>query len=62
MTAMVVNMKTEGLREDFDGVFDVAVKNPRNGGNAEIVSSCERIQFTLLVCISVICFYFLTDI
>ena len=55
-------MKTEGLREDFDGVFDVTVKNPRNSGNVEAVSSRERIQFTLLVCILVICLCFLTDI
>ena len=26
MAAMVVNMKTEGLKEDFDGVFDISVR------------------------------------
>ena len=49
MAAMVVNMKTEGLKEDFDGVFDISVRtsgDSENGGKCEPI---EPIEFTVLV-------------
>ena len=50
MAAMIVNMKTEGLKEDFDGVFDVSVRTTKEsetaGGNFE---SIEPIEFTVPV-------------
>ena len=45
MAAMVANMKTEGLKEDFDGVFDVTVRTSES--NAMPVR--EAIQFTVRV-------------
>ena len=49
MAAMVVNMKSDGLKDDFDGLFDVTVRTSDSTENVEVPSVRVPILFTIRV-------------
>ena len=49
VAAMVVHMKAEGLRQDFDGRFDILARTLGDDKGAKQKISRETIQFTVPV-------------